>query len=41
MENAADGDVLVVGDGVLIGIKGEKPEVLPSYIKSVADGVLE
>ena len=35
------GDVLVVGDGVLIGIKGEKPEILPSYIKSVADGVLE
>lgn len=41
MENAAEGDVLVVGDGVLIGIKGERPEVLPAYIKSVADGVLE
>ena len=41
MDNAKDGDLLVVGDGVLIGIKGEKPETLPDYVKSVADGVLE
>ena len=41
MENAADGDLLVVGDGVLIGVKGDLPDELPSYIKSVSDGILK
>ena len=40
MENAEAGDLLIVGDGVLIGVKGELPETLPANIKSIAEGVV-
>ena len=32
---------LIVGDGVLIGWKGDKPEELPENVKYVADGVFD
>ncbi len=38
-ENSVQG--LVVGDGVLIGWKGDKPEELPENVKYVADGVFD
>ncbi|MCR5251016.1 MAG: leucine-rich repeat domain-containing protein [Lachnospiraceae bacterium] len=40
MDSAQEGELLIVGDGILIGIKGEAPEVLPAEVKTVADGVL-
>lgn len=40
MDNAKEGDLLIVGDGVLIGVKGELPETLPADIKSIAEGVI-
>jgi hypothetical protein len=41
MSQASEGDLLIVGDGVLIGIKGEKTGPLPANVKHVAEGVLE
>ncbi|MBR5420117.1 MAG: leucine-rich repeat domain-containing protein [Lachnospiraceae bacterium] len=32
---------LIVGDGVLIAVKGDRPETLPSTVKHIADGVFE